>query len=211
MQQQTTNKVRSYLVSQFGRPRGALGHLAGFIMASRTSNQQRNAWTVELLDPKPDSRVLEIGCGPGLALRHLAERCPQGLVVGLDRSKAMLAQAARRNRDAVRAGRVQLRQGDIELSDAVADPASFDRILAVNVAMFFSERARTLKRLRALLREGGRIAITQQPRWRGATDEDAIAAGSAWADALSATGFSNVRVELLRIAPVAATCTLGEA
>ena len=52
------------VMGQFGRPSGALGALAGVVMATRASNRRRNAWTVELLEVQPDHQVLEIGFGP---------------------------------------------------------------------------------------------------------------------------------------------------
>ena len=56
--------LKSKIVAQFGQPSGPLGALAGRIMAARTSNRFRNEKTVELMNLHPDSRVLEIGCGP---------------------------------------------------------------------------------------------------------------------------------------------------
>ena len=38
------------IVSQFHHPRGPLGQLAGFILASHKSNGARSLWTLELLD-----------------------------------------------------------------------------------------------------------------------------------------------------------------
>ncbi len=202
--------VKQYLVSQFGHPRGALGRVAGWIMANRASNRQRNAWTVDLLDLAPASRVLEIGCGPGLALARLAERCTSGVVVGLDRSSTMLAQATRRNHAAVVAGRVVLAQGDVERdADGVAGLGPFDAIVAVNVAMFFADPSATLRRLYDLMADGGRIALTQQPRFRGATNADARERGERLATALAEVGFRDARVEMLDIEPVAAACALA--
>jgi len=37
----------SHISSQFGRPSGLLGHLAGFIMSRRQSNVQRNAHAID--------------------------------------------------------------------------------------------------------------------------------------------------------------------
>lgn len=209
---QATNSTsfKRYVVSQFGNPRGPLGSLAGFIMAHRESNRARNAWTVDLLNVSSGDRVLEIGSGPGLSLAALAERTPGGLVVGVDRSRTMLAQAERRNRRAVSEGRVVLQEGDIEHGIALSRWAPFDRIALVNVVMFLKQPVDTLSRLRGLLREGGCIAITHQPRSPRATDQDAQRAGEAHAELLRSAGFTAVRLETLPLEPVAATCALGE-
>jgi hypothetical protein len=58
--------VIAAIVGQFGHPRGMAGSVAGWVMARRPSNRQRNRWVVSLLDVQPTDRVLEIG----------AQRCP---------------------------------------------------------------------------------------------------------------------------------------
>ena len=82
--------------AQFRRPEGRLGAFAGWIMANRGSNRQRNDWTVELLEIAPGDRVLEFGCGPGLALAAAAARATSGRLVGIDHSSVMIEQARAR-------------------------------------------------------------------------------------------------------------------
>jgi SAM-dependent methyltransferase len=100
--------MKKYLISQFGRPHGLVGRLAGSIMAHRASNKLRNRWTVDLLNLEPSNQVLEVGSGPGIALAQVAGRLASGQVVGLDYSKTMHDMAAKRNRQAFRDGRVIL-------------------------------------------------------------------------------------------------------
>ena len=59
------SSLREAIVRQFGRPTGIVGRLVGLVMATRTSNRERNRRTIELLQIQPDDRVLEIGYGPG--------------------------------------------------------------------------------------------------------------------------------------------------
>jgi trans-aconitate methyltransferase len=46
---------------------------------------------IEVLDPKPDERILDLGCGPGQLTRRIAERGAE--VIGLDASPEMIGQA----------------------------------------------------------------------------------------------------------------------
>src|SRR5262245_60583462 len=89
------------IVSQFARPRGVPGHVAGWIMGRRASNVERNQWVVSLLEVRPTDRILEVGCGPGVALGEMARRAPEGSVCGLDHSRVMVEQAKRRNAVAI--------------------------------------------------------------------------------------------------------------
>ena len=142
-------RLRWWLVGQFGRPRGVVGHLAGWVMAHRSSNRRRNRWVVSLLDVQPTDRVLEVGFGPGIAIQELSRRATAGHVFGVDHSRVMVRQASRRNAAAVRAGRVDLRLGSAADLPGFGEP--LDAVLAVNSLGFWADPTRTLTDLRARL------------------------------------------------------------
>jgi ubiquinone/menaquinone biosynthesis C-methylase UbiE len=191
---------------QFGRPTGPLGRGAGWIMESRASNRERNKWAVSLLDIQPSDRVLEIGFGPGVAIREIARIAAEGYVCGIDHSEVMVRQASRRNAEALRSGRVDLRLGSVESLPKFDEP--FDKILAVNAIQFVADPVECLADLRALLVVGGRVAIAHQPRCPGATDETSELSGRRIAAQLAQAGFSDVRVETLKLKP-AVVCVLA--
>jgi ubiquinone/menaquinone biosynthesis C-methylase UbiE len=199
-------RVAAALRAQFGRPTGFWGRGAGLLMAHRSSNRKRNAWAVSLLDVRPDDRVLEIGFGPGLAILKLGRLVTQGYVCGIDHSEVMLRQATRRNADGIRRGVVDLRLASVDALPAFDAP--FDKILAVNAMLFWSEPDARLAKLRHLLRPGGLIAVAHQPRGPGASDEMSAAKGREMAEVLARAGFTEVRVETLPLKP-AVVCALG--
>jgi ubiquinone/menaquinone biosynthesis C-methylase UbiE len=180
--------------------------MAGWIMAYRSSNRRRNAWAVSLLDVQRDDRVLEIGFGPGVAIRELARLAADGDVCGLDHSEVMVRQATKRNAEAVGRGQVRLKLRHVERLPAFEAP--FDKILAVNALQFWDQPVEPLRELRRVLRSGGRIAIAFQPRGPGATDEAATARSQKIATALRDAGFSHVWLETLNLKP-AVVCALG--
>jgi SAM-dependent methyltransferase len=200
-------KLAQAIRSQFMRPRGFAGWLVGWEMALRSSNRQRNVWAVGLLGVEPSDRVLEIGFGPGIAIRELSRRATHGLVCGVDHSDVMVRQATRRNADAVRAGRVALHCGAAEHLPAFAEP--FDKVLAVNTMGMWREPDERLKELRSLMRPGGRIAIVSQPWCPGATAETTVAAGRAIAARLTEAGFTCIRSDTLGLKPPV-VCVIGE-
>jgi ubiquinone/menaquinone biosynthesis C-methylase UbiE len=175
-------------------------------MASRPSNRQRNVWTVSLLEIQRHDRVLEIGFGPGIAVREISRLAVEGYVCGLDHSEEMLRQATKRNAAAIRMGRVDLRLGSVDCLPVFAEP--FEKVLAVNAIMFREQMIDRLKELRRVMRPGGRIAIAHQPRGPGATDATAEARGDEIAAALTQAGFSEVRVRTMRLRPAVA-CAIG--
>ena len=197
--------LKTRLMRQFGDPRGPLGHLAGVVMAVRSSNRVRNRRTVDQLDLQPTDHVLEIGYGPGVAIAHAARRVTAGRVVGIDGSAVMRRHAAWRNRAGVASGRVSLRVGPIDSIDA---DRPFSKALAVNVFMFWLDPVGELRRLTELLAPGATVALTMQPRGRAA-NADVIAVGERMAAALRAAGFTDVQTRTLPLRPVNAVCALG--
>ncbi|WP_250126289.1 class I SAM-dependent methyltransferase [Chroococcidiopsis sp. CCMEE 29] len=200
-------KLVMVIRSQFMQPRGVAGWLVGWVMALRSSNRERNLWAVELLGVEPTDRVLEIGFGPGIAIQELSRRATQGLVCGIDHSEVMVWQASKRNRDAVYAGRVDLRCSSVEHLPAFEEP--FDKVLAVNNMGMWREPVERLKELHRLMRPGGRIAIVSQPRCPGATAETTAAAGHEIASRLTEAGFTRIRSGTLALKPPV-VCVIGE-
>ena len=201
----TREQLGRRIVSQFMHPRGLPGRLVGWEMALRPSNRTRNAWAVSLMDVQPSDCVLEIGFGPGIAIREIARRATRGHVVGIDRSAVMRAQAARRNAAAIRAGRVSLIVASID--DPPAFERVFDKILAVNNMGMWSEPVLRAKELAGLLRGGGLLAIVSQPRCPGATAATTAAAAGQIVDTLEAAGLVAIRVETLDLKPPVACVT----
>jgi SAM-dependent methyltransferase len=193
-------------LAQFHHPTGAVGHVAGWIMGRRLSNVARNRWAVQLLDVQPTDRVIELGCGPGVAIAALATRATRGLVVGVDHSQVMIRQARRRNRAAIRTGRVRLIQAPVE-SLSISD-GPFNAALAVNTVGMWPDPTARLRELGRLLRPGGRIALVAQPRCPGATAATSAAAANKLAALLSEAGFAHLRTEMLDLDPPAA-CVLA--
>jgi ubiquinone/menaquinone biosynthesis C-methylase UbiE len=190
---------------QLRHPSGPAGWALGGLMVA--ANARPNALAVAALDIRATDQVLELGCGPGHAVRLIARRVSRGGVHAIDRSEAMLALARGLNRRAVRDGRVRFYQGQFEqlpFADCV-----FDKILAANVAYFWHDAERVLREVRRVLRPDGLLSVyvtdaDTMRRWKFADpqthrlyDRDTLA------DALARGGFcaQRVLVESVRLLP----------
>ena len=121
---------------------------------------------VDRLDVRPEHRVLEIGCGHGVAATLVCERLTSGRLVAIDRSPAMIAAAERRNAAHVAAGTAEFLVATLEDTDL--GDRRFDRIFAVRVGLFHREPERAHALARRWLGPGGRIvAETDFPAVRG--------------------------------------------
>ena len=198
--------ITTFIYSQFGRPRGLLGRLAGYIMATRPSNIERNDWTLLLLRIEPADRVLEIGFGPGIAAGKAATQAAE--VVGIDRSALMVRQATSRNMELVKQRKLKLVLGSAEALDA--DLGMFDKIYSVNVVQFWKEPVLVFTKLGAMLRPGGVIVTAYMPRHLGATNEDAVAKGNEIENSLRKAGFSQIGIKIKPMKPVAVVVVMAK-
>jgi SAM-dependent methyltransferase len=104
---------------------------------------------------RPGQRVLDIGCGPGLLLRELAQQVgPAGRAFGLDLSEPMLEVARRRCADL---GHVEFATGDAAILPY--EDASLDVVVTTQVYEYVPDIPGALAEVRRVLRPGGRVAI----------------------------------------------------
>jgi SAM-dependent methyltransferase len=89
---------------------------------------------VDQLGIQPDDRVLEIGCGHGVAATLVCERLDRGRLTAIDRSAKMIDAARRRNAGYVEQGTAEFLVGSLEEIDL--DDRRFDLIFAVPVGLF---------------------------------------------------------------------------
>jgi SAM-dependent methyltransferase len=195
------------IVRQFARPRGFVGRIVGIILANRSSNVLRSQWTVERLGISTGDRVLEIGCGPGVALKACLERLRDGTALGVDHSEVMIAQARRRNAKAIRKKRLKLIAGTID--DLPADEPPFDRIFSINVIQFVADKNAFVKICADRLAPNGLLATTFQPRGTKPTREAALAMAHLLTELMARAGLTDVRTETLELKPIPAICALG--
>lgn len=154
-EQQHLGIVDGLLMQMFGRPKGLLGRLGGIILAR--TKRDFTQWVIPLLEVQSDSKVLEVGFGPGVAIQILAATASTGSVAGVDYSQEMVEQATTRNAKAIAAGIVQLHYGSVEKLPFADD--IFDKALAINSMQVWSDGMAGLREIRRVMTGGGKIAL----------------------------------------------------
>lgn len=110
---------------------------------------------------KPNFHILDVGSGPGSITIDLAELVPQGHVTGLEISSETvqdsIAFASHRG-----VKNVQFVQGDARNLSIIFQEAKFDVVHAHMTLLHIPEPVAVIKQMRALLKPGGFIAISDQ-------------------------------------------------
>jgi SAM-dependent methyltransferase len=122
----------------------------------------RLAWAVSIMDIQPADRVLEIGCGHGVAVTLVCEKLSGGRILAVDRSATMIEMASARNAGYVAAGMASFQTAP--LHQAELDGARFDKIFAVHLPVILrGNPARELGIIRDHLAPDGRLFVVYQP------------------------------------------------
>jgi arsenite methyltransferase len=116
---------------------------------------RRRALIRDALGARAGDRVLDVGCGPGFYVAELLDEVgPEGRVVGVDSSEAMLAVAAHRCE-----GHPNVAFRRAEAVSLPVEDGGFDRALCVQVLEYVEDVPRALSDMRRALRPGGRLVV----------------------------------------------------
>jgi cyclopropane fatty-acyl-phospholipid synthase-like methyltransferase len=122
----------------------------------------RFAWAVDTMNLQPNDNILEIGCGVGLAIPEVLQYLPAGHLIAIDQSASMIMHAQKRCEAMMKNGRVDIRE--ITLRKANFDAATFDRVMAFNVNLFWTGHAvAELKLIQSWLKPGGKVFLLFSP------------------------------------------------
>lgn len=191
----------------FACPDGWVGAAVGYLMAYK--NEALNRFAIEQLCLASEDTVLEIGFGHGKAIELMAVQISRGLVAGIDHSMTMVTQAAKRNEAAIKAGRVELQQGNV--SNIPYEYARFSKVVAINNYQFWPNPELDLTEIQRVMQPGGKLVLGLRlhsdhllAMIPGFKDEEVqeIAGLVRW------VGFQNVRVE--RPKQDAIACVIAE-
>jgi ubiquinone/menaquinone biosynthesis C-methylase UbiE len=94
---------------------------------------KRLAEIVDALPLTEGMRVLEIGCGPGVAAREISKRIGNGYILAIDRSAKAIQQAISGSKAEIELGRLAFRQVAAESFELESNEALFDIAFAIRV------------------------------------------------------------------------------
>jgi ubiquinone/menaquinone biosynthesis C-methylase UbiE len=92
---------------------------------------------VDQMNIRPNDRVLEIGCGHGVAATLVCRRLVGRHLTAIDRSGKMIDAASRRNAAYIAAGKAEFIHAGLE--DLDMEDRRFDKIFSVRVGLFYRE------------------------------------------------------------------------
>ncbi len=123
----------------------------------------RFEWIVRIMGIRAEDRILEVGAGSSPSVAYLAEPLTTGQVVAIDRSATAIARSRKKHAALIDSGRVRLLHlalEELRPKDVRDGGTGFDKVLAVNVNLFWTrDPTPELTLIRELLNPGGALYL----------------------------------------------------
>ena len=137
----------------------ALTELEGEVLLGLAAQAAAVVGEVAGAKAMPIRRVLDLGCGPGVAACQLAEAFGSAMVTAADGAATMLERASARAARLGLADRVTTRQVELPAEMHTLDPAD---VVWISLALHhLGDEADALARIRGLIEPGGLLALVE--------------------------------------------------
>jgi ubiquinone/menaquinone biosynthesis C-methylase UbiE len=147
-----------FIVSQARKPTGKFGRL--FARGMNFGHWPLAKWGLSHVEIMKTDIILDIGCGGGKTVNHLAGVAQEGKIYGVDYSKASIAVATSINRRYIDNGLVTIIHSSVESLPFSDD--MFDLITAVETCYFWPDMVENLREIHRVLKTGGHLLIINE-------------------------------------------------
>ena len=158
-------------------------------------------WGFQFLNVPENAAVLDCGCGGGVNIKRLLQKCPEGIVKGIDYSEISVEKTRKVNAKEIQAGRCDVLQANV--MKLPFEESDFDLVTAFETIYFWPDLLQSFQEIYRVLRAGGTFFICNESN--GDTNKDdkwvekiggmTIYNGMQIKAVLEQAGFSNIRIE----------------
>ena len=146
------------LMDQFRRPTGRRGRFVAALM--NRGHKPLTSWGLTHVNIDPNYVILDVGCGGGKTVNHLAKRAPRGKVFGIDYSADMVEYSKKVNKKLIAENRVQIVEASVEKMGFSDD--FFDLVTAIETYYFWSSFSDAVKEIRRVLKPNGQFLMVNE-------------------------------------------------
>ncbi|MBQ8280612.1 MAG: class I SAM-dependent methyltransferase [Roseburia sp.] len=181
------------------KPKGFGGKIMVAMMNSGHADMAN--WGFQFLNVPENAAVLDCGCGGGVNIKRLLQKCPEGIVKGIDYSEISVEKTRKVNAKEIQAGRCDVLQANV--MKLPFEESDFDLVTAFETIYFWPDLLQSFQEIYRVLKAGGTFFICNESN--GDTNKDdkwvekiggmTIYNGMQIKAVLEQAGFSNIRIE----------------
>ena len=157
---------------QYQKPVGEEG--AKVLEKMNEHHKDLSAWGIACIPQAfTPSRILDIGCGGGNAIRVMSMKWPRSVCDGIDISEKAVEITLNRNRIFASIGRIRAQVAGV--SNIPFPDGEFDLITAIETYFFWPDLPNDLKSAASKLRNGGIMVVISEQYFDGRNDTELTA------------------------------------
>jgi len=145
-------------VMQCRKPSGRFGRFVGRSM--NFGHTKVRQWGLSHISIKPDSCVLDIGCGGGKTVKEIASSVPKGKVYGIDYSEDMVQLSKKVNDNLIKQNIVEIMYGTV--SSLPFPDNMFDLTTAFETYYFWPDLINDLIEVKRVLKPGAFLLLVNE-------------------------------------------------
>jgi SAM-dependent methyltransferase len=192
--------IMTKFLDQCRKPTGWFGIATAWGM--NRGHSEMTDWGLDHISIEKHDTILDVGCGGGETVRKLAVIALEGKVYGIDFSEASVKVSRRRNRQSIKAGKVDIQHGSV--SSLPFSEGMFDLVTAIETHYFWPDLISDMQEILRVLKPGGRLVVMGEA-YKGGKFDDRNRKWAEWgnmtyhsvdefSELLSKAGYSDVQV-----------------
>ena len=182
------------------KPKGFLGKIIIFLM--NKGHSSGSEWGLSHLDVKSDYDILDVGCGGGVNVALLLEKCDQGTVTGIDYSPVSVEASRKKNKEAIEKGKCNIIEGNVLSLPFKED--SFNIVTAFETIYFWNPIEKAFKEVFRVLKPEGKFLICTETdgkrksdeKWKKLIEGMEVYTSEELEKFLTGAGFSDIKVSV---------------
>lgn len=147
------NNITKKIKLNAKNPKGFWGNV--MISKMNTHHMPLLNWGISKLNINENHKILDIGCGGGMAVNIMANKAKE--VYGVDYSKLSVKRAEKLNKKLIKEGKVKIINASV--SDLPFRASEFDIITAFETIYFWPNILEDLKKVKKILKDNGKLLI----------------------------------------------------
>lgn len=112
--------------------------------------------------------ILDVGCGGGRTIQKLAAIATEGMVWGVDYAEGSVLASRAKNRQMIKAGRVEIRQASVSQLPFPDD--KFDLVTAIETQYYWPDLVKDMREILRVLKPGGALIVIAESYKHGRFD-----------------------------------------
>ena len=155
-----------YVAGQVRKPDRFAGRL--FAMLMNRSHSRLTDWGLTHVQIAKGISILDVGCGGGRTIEKLAATAINGKVYGIDYAAGSVATSRARNKELIRAGRVDIQQASV--SKLPFPTSTLDVATAIETQYYWPDLVNDMREILRVLKPGGTLVIIAETYRGGSRD-----------------------------------------